>query len=93
MGREALQRAVDIFETQQALAAALSAVLRKPIKQQHIWNWLHRDHHIPSDYCPAIEHVTRERIAATPSLAGTPPVLAAELRPEVFGLVRGGAVA
>jgi len=93
MEKEALQRAVAIFETQQALADALSAVLHKRIRQQHISNWLNRDLHVPSDYCPAIEHVTRKRIAATPALAGTAPVLAVQLRPDIFGLAQQVAVA
>lgn len=58
---DALIKAIDLCGgTQASLARRITENLpdgAKPVTPQHIWNWLHRDHAVPSDYCPTIEKI------------------------------------
>lgn len=66
---EALSRAIGILGGQAGLALAIG------VKQQHVWNWLHRAKGVvPAEHCMSIERETRERGL---------PVTCEELRPEL----------
>jgi DNA-binding transcriptional regulator YdaS (Cro superfamily) len=49
-----LQRAIRIAGGQAALARACGGNCR----QQHVWNWVHRDRKIPAEFVLAIERAT-----------------------------------
>jgi DNA-binding transcriptional regulator YdaS (Cro superfamily) len=63
-----LQRAVRIVGGQTALARACGGGCR----QQHVWNWIHRDRRVPAEFVLAIERATGGR------------VLRHELRPDIY---------
>ncbi|WP_019558508.1 helix-turn-helix domain-containing protein [Thioalkalivibrio sp. ALE12] len=42
------------------------------VKQQHVWNWIHRDSRVPAERCMAIERATEGAVTAR------------QLRPDVF---------
>lgn len=62
---ESIQNAVDAIGGKQAeLARRLSQITGRPIKQQHIWNWINRGDVVPAELAIPIEqasegHVTR----------------------------------
>lgn len=58
---EALQCVVEALGGQTALANALSNRTGRPVRQQHVWNWLNRDGGIPPAYAPLIEAMCKER--------------------------------
>lgn len=62
---DALHRAVHLLGGQAALASAIG------LKQQHVWNWLHRGGLVPAEHCPAIERATSGAVRCE------------ELRPDV----------
>lgn len=43
---------------QAALARALAQRTGKPVRQGHIWAWLHRTYRVPAEYVLEIERVT-----------------------------------
>ena len=53
-----LQRAVRLMGGQTALARACGGGCR----QQHVWNWLHRDRKVPAEFVLAIENATGGRV-------------------------------
>lgn len=57
---EALNRVVEIVGGQTALANAVSKKTGRSIRQQHVWNWLHRDGGIPAAYAPFLESLCHE---------------------------------
>lgn len=61
---EALKEAIEKAGSQAELARQI-ATTDKPIKQQHIWNWLNRDEKVPPEVVIDIERATgvrRERL-------------------------------
>ncbi len=40
------------------MASALAARF-KNIKPAHVWNWAHNKNHLPAEYCPTIERLTK----------------------------------
>lgn len=72
MSQEALQRAVDLAGGQTPLAEKLSELMDRPIRQAHVWNWLHRDRRIPGEVCIPIERATGGRVTRS------------ELRPDLY---------
>ena len=68
---KALQRAIDLLGSQAELAKAISSKDR-PIKQQHIWNWINRDKRIPAEAVIPIETATKGHVTRH------------ELRPDIY---------
>lgn len=64
---EHLKRAVEIAGGQAPLARAIG------VKQQHVWNWLHRDCKTPAEHVLAIEKAVGGQVSRH------------DLRPDVFG--------
>jgi DNA-binding transcriptional regulator YdaS (Cro superfamily) len=63
--QKALQEAIDIAGGQSELARKLSSAANGLIKQQQVWNWLHREKKPPSKHVVFIETLTgisRERL-------------------------------
>lgn len=63
--QKALQEAIEIAGGQSELARKLSAAANGLIKQQQVWNWLHREKKPPSKHAVDIEKLTgisRERL-------------------------------
>ena len=58
MKNEYLRKAIEIVGGQSALARACGG----RVKQQHVWNWLHRDGRVPAQYVLAVERATRGQI-------------------------------
>ncbi|WP_461481392.1 YdaS family helix-turn-helix protein [Porticoccus sp.] len=58
---EALQCVIEASGGQTALAKALASRTGRPVRQQHVWNWLNRDGGIPPAYAPLIEAMCKER--------------------------------
>lgn len=56
--KAALEKAVKISDGQAELARKLSELTGRPVKQQHIWNWLNRDSELPGEFAIPIEKVT-----------------------------------
>lgn len=54
---KALRRAVEKAGSQGALARLISTP-KKPVTQQHIWNWIHRDKVVPPQFVLDIERAT-----------------------------------
>lgn len=54
---EALEQAISIAGTQAELARRI-ATPDRPIKQQHVWNWLNRDKKVPPEVVLDIERET-----------------------------------
>lgn len=54
---DALREAIDIAGSQAELARRISKPER-PIKQQHVWNWLNRDERVPAEVVLDIERET-----------------------------------
>jgi DNA-binding transcriptional regulator YdaS (Cro superfamily) len=71
-----LQRAVRIAGGQSALARACG----KGCKQQHVWNWIHRDHKVPAEFVLAIERATGGRVSRH------------QLRPDIYPLPEEGGI-
>lgn len=55
--REALEKAIEKVGSQAELARRIASSIR-PIKQQHVWNWLNRDDTIPAEVVLDIERET-----------------------------------
>jgi DNA-binding transcriptional regulator YdaS (Cro superfamily) len=68
MDKSHLIRAIRIAGGQAALARACGG----RIKQQHVWNWLHRDRQVPAECVLAIERATGGRVTRH------------ELRPDIY---------
>ncbi len=68
--QSALQAAIAVADGQSELARKLTAISERPIKQQQVWNWLHREKRTPISQVLAIERIT-----------GVPKE---QLRPDVF---------
>lgn len=68
---DALQRAIAEIGSQAALAKAISTDDR-PIKQQHVWNWLNRDRKVPPELVLSIERATAGKVTRH------------ELRPDIY---------
>ena len=47
---KSLQKAVALAGGQTAFARKISDVIGKKVTQAHVWNWLHRDHRIGSEF-------------------------------------------
>lgn len=74
---EALQKAVELAGGQSSLARALG------VKQQHVWNWLHRDRKPAAEYVLAIESAVEGKVSRydlRPDVFGPPPQSAAQGR-------------
>ena len=70
----ALDRVIEICETQAELARRVKERGHPALKQQHIWNWIHRAGGVvPAEYCLAVED----------SVDGE--VTRYDLRPDVYG--------
>ncbi len=69
---DALQRAINYVGGQTALAALLSDLTGRTIRQSHVHNWLVRNKKIPAEICGPIQIATNGRITR------------AELRPDLF---------
>lgn len=54
---DALEQAISIAGTQAELARRI-ATAERPIKQQHVWNWLKRDKKVPPEVVLDIERET-----------------------------------
>jgi DNA-binding transcriptional regulator YdaS (Cro superfamily) len=67
-----LKRAIQLLGGQSALARACGGKIR----QQHIWNWLHRDGKVPAEHVLAIEQATGGRVNRH------------QLRPDIYPLER-----
>ncbi len=52
---EALDRAIELFGSQAALAAQLN------LRQSHVAMWKHR-RSVPAEYCPLIERATNGKV-------------------------------
>lgn len=68
-----IEQAVELVGSQTELAARLSAATGRVVRQQHVWNWLHRDEKAPPEFCRAIEAATEGKVTRY------------DLRPDVFG--------
>jgi len=68
-----IERAVELVGSQTELAARLSTEMGRVVRQQHVWNWLHRDEKAPPEFCRAIEAATQGAVTRY------------QLRPDVFG--------
>lgn len=64
---DALKKAVELAGGQSQLAKAIG------VKQQHVWNWLHRDGKPAAEFVLPIESAVSGRVTRY------------ELRPDVFG--------
>lgn len=53
----ALRRAIDSAGSQVALASGLAAETGRPVRQGHIWAWLHRSNRVPAEYVLPIERL------------------------------------
>ena len=58
MSTTALSKAIDTLGGQAALARVLAERTGKPIRQGHIWAWLHRTKKVPPELAPHIEMAT-----------------------------------
>lgn len=54
----ALNKAIETAGGQAALARELAQATGKPLRQGHIWAWLHRTHRVPAECVLPIEHIT-----------------------------------
>jgi DNA-binding transcriptional regulator YdaS (Cro superfamily) len=73
--REALARAIALFDSQAAFVRQLNAALTpgtKPVTHAYVWNWLNRDSAITGQYVLAIERITDRKVARH------------ELRPDLY---------
>lgn len=68
-----LQQAIRILGGQAALARACG----KGCKQQHVWNWMHRDRKIPAEFVLAIERATGGQVTRH------------QLRPDIYPPIEG----
>lgn len=68
--QSALIEAIEVAGGQSELARKLTEISTKPVKQQQVWNWLHREKKPPAKQASAIESIT-----------GIPKE---RLRPDVF---------
>lgn len=68
--QEALTEAINAAGSQSELARKLTEISGKAVKQQQVWNWLHREKRPPVRQSPFIERVTG--------------VTKERLRPDVF---------
>lgn len=66
---EPIERAVQIVGGQTKLARHIGG----PVKQAHVWNWLHKGTRVPAEHCLAIERATGGAVTRY------------ALRPDVFG--------
>lgn len=69
-----IARAVKAAGGQAELARRLSEIMSKPIKQQHIWNWLSRDAMVPAEYAIPIEKAVDNQVSRH------------EIRPDIYPL-------
>ncbi len=72
MPSAALKKAVRIAGGQAKLAAKLTELMGRSIKQAHVWNWLNRDNAIPAEYCVPVERAVDGGVTRY------------DLRPDVF---------
>lgn len=54
----AMNRAIAAAGGQSALARALAEKTGRPVRQGHIWAWVHRTCRVPAEYVLPIEDVT-----------------------------------
>lgn len=66
---QALEKAIEVAGSQAELARRIHTPLR-PIRQQHVWNWLNRDKKVPPEVVIDIERETA--------------VSRHELRPDIY---------
>lgn len=55
---QALKAAIEKTGNSQAELARRISTEERPIKQQHIWNWLNRDKKVPAEIVLSIERET-----------------------------------
>lgn len=67
-----LQRAIEAAGGQTALAAGLTKVMGRTIRQGHIWGWLNRSGVIPAEYVLSVERVIDGKVNRH------------ELRPDIY---------
>ncbi|QCJ70473.1 cytoplasmic chaperone TorD [Providencia heimbachae] len=53
-----LQTAITAAGGQTQLARRISQLLKKPVKQQQIWNWLNRNKRVPADKVLVVEQAS-----------------------------------
>lgn len=58
MSIQALNRAIKASGSQAALARGLAQRTGRPIRQGHIWAWLHRGQRVPPELVIPIEELT-----------------------------------
>lgn len=68
----AIERAVKAAGGQAELARRLTVIMSKPVKQQHVWNWLFRDSELPAEYVIPIEKAVEAEVTRN------------ELRPDIY---------
>lgn len=68
----AIERAVKAAGGQAELARRLSVIMAKPVKQQHVWNWLFRDSLVPAEYVIPIEKAVENEVSRY------------EIRPDIY---------
>lgn len=56
--QSALLEAIEVAGGQSELARKLTEISSKPVKQQQVWNWLHREKKTPAKQSVAIERIT-----------------------------------
>jgi DNA-binding transcriptional regulator YdaS (Cro superfamily) len=59
----AIERAVKAAGGQAELARRLTTIMAKPVKQQHVWNWLFRDSLVPAEYVIPIEKAVDNQVS------------------------------
>ena len=59
---ESLKRAINIAGGQTALAKEVSALSGKTVKQQHVYNWLHRERQCSKYFARFVEEAVDHKI-------------------------------
>jgi hypothetical protein len=66
---KALETAITLCGGQTAYAERINEQIQgtkvKPIKQQRVWNWLHRDKKVPAEYAMPTEVITNGKVQAS----------------------------
>lgn len=63
--QKALTEAINAAGSQSELARRLTEISGRPVKQQQVWNWLHREKRPPvkqSQFIERVTGITKERL-------------------------------
>lgn len=63
MSTSALHSAIQIAGGQAQLARQINAMTGRPVRQGHVWAWLHRTGVIPAEYAIPIEQITAGKVS------------------------------